>query len=453
MYDIAIIGAGPGGYTAAIRAAQLGAKVALIEKDSPGGTCLNKGCIPSKAIILSSDKFADLKKLSNFGINVQNAEFDYEEIFNRKNSIVGKIGKNLIALFKSNKIDYFTGSAKILDTNTLLIKRYKEKKTINFKNLILATGSRPWVIPGVVIDHDFIIDSDDILNLKKLPETILIVGSGAIGIEWARILANFDKEVYLTEVASSLAPSFDLSISKRVEQLLKKQRVKVFKITTIEKIEGKTVKLTNGKEITPDKIFIAAGRTPNTDDFGIDFERDEKYIKIDENLRTNVENIYAIGDITGKLMLAHTASLQGIEAVEHILLNKPVKINYNHIPSVIYGKPEIASIGFTEQFLIQNDIDYKVSNVPLTVTGKAIVDDEFDGFVKILADDEHFFGAHIIASEASAMIEQLAVAMSQNISPKALKHTVFAHPTISEAVHEALLGLDNEAIHFISDIK
>ncbi|MFA6990390.1 MAG: FAD-dependent oxidoreductase, partial [Candidatus Gastranaerophilaceae bacterium] len=191
----------------------------------------------------------------------------------------------------------------------------------------------------------------------------------------------------------------------------------------------------------------ATGRTTNTDNLGLEFQQEGKYIKTDENLKTNIENIYAIGDITGKQMLAHTASHQGVEVVEHILLNKSVKINYNHIPSVIYGKPEIASVGFTKQYLIQNNIDHKESNVPLTVTGKAIVDDEIDGFVKILADNEKILGAHIIASDASAMIEQIAIAMSQNISPASLKHTVFAHPTISEAVHESLLGLNNEAIH------
>ena len=448
IYDIAIIGAGPGGYVAAIRASQLGAKVILIEEKQLGGVCLNKGCIPSKSLLLASDKLAEFKKSEKLGISFENLNYDYSKIFERKNLIIEKIRKNISMLLNSNEITVIEGKAKVLTQNFLSVN----DETIEFENLIIATGSRPSSVPGLVIDNNFIVSSDDMLEMENLPETVLIVGSGPIGVEWARILSNLNKKVYLVEVAPKLTPFFDEDLSKIVERLFKKQRLEFYTNTVIEKIENKTVTLSNGKSFSVDKILVAAGRLPNVENIGLEsvgVTLNGKFIKIDENFKTEVSNIYAIGDVTGKQMLAHTASAQAEQVVENILLQKSCEIDYLKIPSVIYGKPEIASVGYKEQDLKDLNIDYKSSLVPLSVTGKAIVDDEIDGFVKLLSSGDKLLGAHIIANEASAMIVQCAIAMQVENGVELVKNTVFPHPTISEAVHEGFLNLDGEAIHML----
>jgi len=450
MYDIAIIGAGPGGYVAAIRASQLGAKVVLIEKDHPGGTCLNRGCIPSKSIIASADKFEELKKLSKFGIDAEIKGFDYSKIFERKNTIVEKMRKSLNQLLKSNYIDIIFGKAEIINKNSLKVISQDSQNTIEFKNLIIATGSKPASIKGLEPDHKFILDSDDILNLPELPESVLIVGSGAIGIEWARILSNLGKKVYVTEIAPNLSPLSDISVSERIERIFKRRRIEYFTSTTIESIQDKNVKLSNGKEITPDIIFIAAGRTPVIDDLGIEnagVETGAKFINTNSNLQTNIENIYAIGDITGHMQLAHVASHQGIAVVEYILHNKPVNIDYKTVPSIIYGNPEIASVGWTEQELQKIGIEYKTSIFPMSALGKSTVDDEIEGFIKVIANDSEILGAHIIGAEASSLIHIFATSIKSKIHPDNLKNLIFAHPAYAEAVHESMLGLDKMFIH------
>lgn len=440
MYDIAIIGAGPGGYIAAIRASQLGAKVVLIEKELIGGTCLNKGCIPSKTIIHSANVYSQTKKLSKLGVNVENISLDYSKVFERKNSVVDKIRKSLTGLIKSHNIDIIEGNAEVLDKNTLIVNEDK----IEFKNLIIATGSKPSELPDLKTDNDFILNSDMLLNLEELPKSMLIIGSGAIGLEWATMLASFDVKIYLVELAPNILPIADIDVSTRVERILKRQRIDFYKGTSIQNIEDKKVSLTNGVQLEPDKILVAAGRAPVL--FGLEklnLEMNGKFIKVDNNLKTNIDNVYAIGDVTGYLQLAHTASHQGLCAVENILLNKNGNINYRNIPSIVYTNPEIASVGYTQQQLDEEGHEYKVSNFPMAALGKAQADDEIEGFVKILSVDNKIAGAHIIGAEASALIHQLSIAINAGLGVEELKDNVFAHPTYSEAVFESLLGLDN----------
>jgi len=449
-YDIAIIGAGPGGYVAAIRAAQLGAKVALIEKEYVGGVCLNRGCIPTKTIIASMDRYNQVKKLSKFGINIENLSFDYSKISQRKGDIVEKIRKNLAGLIKSYKIEVISGSASIESANKIIVEQAENSVEIEFKNIIIATGSRPVSLPELNIDHKFILDTNDILSLESLPESVLIVGSGASGIEWSRIFGNFGKKVVLVEFAPILAPMFDKSISERIERMFKRQRIEFYTGTCISKIEESTAFLNNGKEFKPDIIFLAAGRTPNIEINGLDklgIKTCKKGIVVDENLKTSVDNVYAIGDVTGILPLAHVASHQGIKAVEKILLDKISPVNYNAVPKIIYGNPEIASVGYTEDELISKNIRYKSSIFPMSAIGKSVVEDEIEGFVKVLADENKIFGVHIIAEQAAAMVQQAAIAINNNLSSQNIKETVFAHPTYSEAVHESFLGINGFPIH------
>ena len=456
-YDIAIIGGGPGGYVSAIRASQLGAKVALIEREHLGGICLNWGCIPTKAIITSSDKYNYAKKLSKFGINVENLSFDYEKVYSYKQSIVEKIRKSLGQLIKSYGIDIIYGEGIIESKHTLSIKKSdNEIQHIEFKNLLIATGSRPMSIPGITIDHKFVLDANDILALNALPESVLIVGSGPSGIEWARILSNFGKKVSIVEIAPRLAPMFDKSVSERIERMFKRQRIEYFTATKIENFQNKEVSLSNGKALTPDIVFLSIGRLPNTEIEGIDkinIEKNGKFIKVDNNLKTNIDNIYAIGDVTGILLLAHVASFQGIKAVEHILLNKNTDINYNAIPKITYGNPEIGSVGYTEDEVIAQNIEYKSSIFPMSAIGRSIVEDEIEGFVKVLSSEGKILGVHVVATQGAAFIQQAAIAINNGLSAEDITNTVFAHPTYYEALHEAFLGLNNEAIHLPKETR
>ncbi len=450
MYDIAIIGSGPGGYVAAIRASQSGAKVALTEKDSIGGVCLNKGCIPTKTIIASADKFKGIKKFQKFGISVENASFDYEKIFDRKELIVSQIRKNLTKLIKSKNIDIIEGTASIENKNTLKVSSASGIEVIEFKNLIISSGSRPLPLEGLEIDNEFIFDTDGILSLKELPQNVLIVGSGANGIEWARIASSFGKNVTVVELAPKLCPMFDEEISDRLERLFKRDKTAFYTGTKIENINGREVFLSNGVNLKPDIILLTAGRQPNCEIEGLDrlkIVKNGKYIKVDNNLKTNIGNIYAIGDVTGILPLAHCASHQGIKAVEYILEKKPANINYNAIPKIIWGNPEISCIGLSEKEILKENLEYKKSIFPLSANSKSFIEDEIEGFIKVLASKDKILGVHIIGSHSDYLIQQAAVAMANNVSPEDFTEVVFSHPSACESLHEAFLGIDKGFLH------
>lgn len=440
MFDIAIIGAGPGGYIAAIRAAQLGAKTIIIEKDQTGGTCLNRGCIPTKTFLNTSDKLEELKKLQKLGISTGEISFDYSKTLKRKDITILKLRKGVENLISKNQITLIKASATISEDYSL----FADEEKIDCKNLIISSGTEPQNLPNIKRDGEFILNSDDILNLQELPKSILIIGSGAIGIEWSRILNAMGTEVTIIELAPSLLPTADLSVSEFVEKNFKSQKIKFYTNTTIEKIEEKTVFLSNGETITPSKILLAAGRRPNLDFIKADIKTEKGFISVNTNLQTNKNNIYAIGDVTGKLQLAHVASHQGIAVVEHILQNKPVNINYNIVPSIIYGKPEIASIGLCEQDISG---EYQKSYFPLSILGKSLADDEPEGFIKLLSQNNIIKGAHIISKEASALIHNFSLPIKDEIPVDNLEHLIFAHPTYAEGIYEAILGLNNKALH------
>ena len=437
-YDLGIIGGGPAGYSAAIRAAQKGLSVVLFEKDSMGGVCLNRGCIPTKTILHCSDFYKNLKKADKFGIEISDKKLNYEKIFNRKNDVVSKIQKSLTKLVQSFGVEIVCEEAKLIAQD----KIEANENIYQCKNIILATGSKPANIKGLETDGQFILNSNDILNLNEIPENILIVGSGAIGVEWARIFNALDKNVTVVELAERLLPLADIEVSKRLDRLFKKNKIKFFTGTKVESINDKTVRLSNGQEIVFDMVLCAIGREPVLPQIeGISIDLSGKFVKVDDNFRTNISNIFAVGDLVGKMLLAHSAVHQAVSVIDYITEQKQCHFDTNSVPSVIYGSPEIAWVGKTEEMLA--GLEYKVSNFPVAALGKAMADDEIDGFVKVLSVDNKIVGAHIVSPEASAMVQQFALMIDNELETEDILKTVFAHPTYSEAVFESVLGLDN----------
>lgn len=427
MFDLGIIGGGPAGYTAAIRASQKGLRVVLFEKENVGGTCLNKGCIPTKTILHSCKILAELKNASKFGISAENITFDFSKIQERQKSVSEKIRKSLNTLIKSYGITVVEEEAKITAPNKI--------NDYEVKNIIIATGSKPNVIKfSGSYSSNFVMTSDDILDMTELPASVLIVGSGAIGVEWARILSCLGVKVTVVEMMKQLVPTADYEVSERLVRLFKKSRIDFYTETTIEKIEENNVFLSNGKTLEVERILLGAGRSTET-------------IKVDECFKTEQENVYAIGDVNRLSMLAHSAMKQAEEVIDYIVEGKKPVFDRTLVPSVIYGTPEIASIGQTEQELQSKNVNYKKSLFPISALGKAYAEDKIDGFIKILANEEEILGAHIVSEEASALVQQIAVAMANKISPKELHKVIFAHPTYSEGIGESILDLDSMAIH------
>lgn len=428
-FDFGIIGAGPAGYTAAIRASQLGKSVVLFEKENLGGVCLNKGCIPTKTFLYSADMYNSIKKASALGIEVENCSIDFEKIVDRKDKTVEKIRKSLEMLLKSYSIEIVFAEAKVQSNNEIIANG----KIYECNNILIAAGAEPKCVGGFEFDHEFILSSDDVLNLRNLPQKIVIVGSGAIGIEWARIFSSFGTEVTIVEIADKLLPLADFEISQRIERIFKMARIKIFLSTSVDEINDKKVKLSNGDVIEPDFVLFATGRKPSS-------------------LFPFSSSLPVIGDAFGSIQLAHFASHQAVSVVENIILDKPIKEFIT--PSIVYGSPEIAWIGATEQELQSNDVDFKKSVFPISALGKAYAENNLEGFIKVLASNGgEILGAHIISKEASALIHQLSIAMQNKLKVEDLTHCCFAHPTYSEGVYEALLGLSGISLSLPKTLK
>lgn len=410
-FDYGIIGGGPAGYTTALYLATQGKPVVLFEKDEMGGTCLNRGCIPTKILLHVAELYQNFKNAEKFGIYAENITFDYEKVAEHKNKIVEKLRKSLELAIKKSGINVVKESAKVVSDN--LIKASGEEYSCS--KIVVATGSKPRELKGLEFDHDFILSSDDILNLTKLPEKMVIVGSGAIGIEFARILSAFGVEITLVELASRLVPLADWEVSKRVERQFKMKKIKFYTETSIKSIENKVVTLSNNEKIEPDCILVATGRV---------CADDKKY---EQN------NVSIIGDASAEIQLAHYAVSQAKKLVFDIPYDKDL------IPSVIYGSPEIAWVGEVEKQ--DADTEFKKVVFPISALGKAHVDDSIDGFIKILSKDNKIVGASIISNEASALIQQITIAIQNNISIDKLKEVCFAHPTYSEGIMEGIMQL------------
>lgn len=435
MYDVGIIGAGPAGYTLAIRLSQKGKKVILFEKKFVGGTCLNFGCIPTKAILHSVSIFNKCKSCEKFGINAQNVTFDFEKIMDRKNFVVEKMRKSLEKMIKSYGVEIIYGEAAVKSKNEIKC----ENRIYDCKNIVAATGSKPSSLNNYE-NNDFIINSDDVLNLKELPKSILIIGSGAIGTEWARIFSSLGSEVSIVEMADKLLPIADFEVSQRLERILKRNKVKIYTSNCVEKIENNKITLKSGEIIIAEKILSAVGRKSVLPQ-NITDKNEKGMANVDKNFK-NGSGIYVIGDASSKIQLAHNAIHQALYLADYLCEGKEPK-NFV-VPSVIYGEPEIAWAGKTEQEL--EGTDYKKFSYPISALGKAQTDGEIEGFIKLLSVNNIIVGAHIISPEASSLICEFILPIQIGMNIEKLKEICHSHPTYSEGSFETILGLNDEPL-------
>ena len=462
-YDLIIIGSGPGGYVCAIRAAQLGLKTAIIEKRQTfGGTCLNIGCIPSKALLHASDMFEEAGHgFEALGIKIGTPKLDLPAMMKHKDDTVAANVQGVAFLLKKNKVDSFIGTGSIAAPGKVLVTAADgTTQTLETTNIVIATGSDSTPLPGVTIDEKTIVTSTGALTLEKVPERMLIVGAGVIGLELGSVWRRLGTEVTVVEYLDRILPGMDDEIAKQFQRILAKQGVtfhlgsKVTKVETGKKGATVTVEPAAGgalKSIETDIVLVAIGRRPYTEGLGLEaagvaLERGK--IVIDAHFRSNVAGIYALGDVVRGPMLAHKAEDEGL-AVAEIIAGKAGHVNYENIPGVVYTMPEIASIGKTEEELKAAGISYAVGKFPFTANGRARATRHMDGFVKVLADaaTDRVLGAHIIGAGAGDLIHEVAVLMEFGGSSEDLARTCHAHPTMSEAVKEAAMGVEKRAIH------
>ena len=406
-YEYGIIGGGPAGYTAGMCLAKNGHSVILFEKDKLGGTCLNRGCIPTKSFLHSSEIYAQIMTSDKIGVHIDDFSFDFSKVVEIKDTTVERVRKSLELAVKNSGVKTVYAKACIKDKNTILT----ESEEYKVDNIIIASGSKPKELSGLKFDGEFILSSDDILNIKELPKSVLIIGSGAIGLEWARIFSNFGVEVSIVEAAEHLLPLADTEVSKRVERIFKQKKVKFYLQNTVSEIKGRTVILKTGEEISPDFVLSAVGREP---------------VKPDCPCET------ILGDACGEIQLAHYAIHQAQQFASKVPFDK------NLTPSVIYGEPEIAWAGLREQDI---DESYKKVMLPVTALGKAWCDDATDGFIKLIIKDNLIYGAHIVSKEASSLIHTVLAFMQNKIKIEDIKQICFAHPTYSEGIFDILAGL------------
>ncbi len=462
-FDFLVIGGGPGGYVGAIRAAQLGLKTACIEsRGTLGGTCLNVGCIPSKALLHSSDLYKKAKtEFKNIGININEPSLDLAKMMSHKAKGVEGLTKGIEFLFKKNKITYIKGFGSFKDKNTIsVIDQSNNQKDYRFKNAIIATGSIPTSLPNIEIDEKTVVSSTGALNLSSVPKKLVVVGGGYIGLEMGSVWLRLGAEVQVIEYLDYITPGMDREISDAFLKILQKQGMQFnlsTKVISVKKNKnGATVTVEkNGakSDIDCDIVLMSVGRKPNTAGLNLDkigVKLDSKgRIETDHKYKTNLDNIYAIGDVIDGPMLAHKAEEEGI-AIAELLSGKSGHVNYNVIPGVIYTSPEVASVGKTEEQLKEQKISYKIGKFPFAANARAKINDEGDGFVKILADEktDRVLGVHMIGPDVGNMIAEIALAMEFGASAEDIARTCHAHPTYAEAIKEAALAVDKRAIHF-----
>jgi dihydrolipoamide dehydrogenase len=469
-YDLVILGGGTGGYVAAIRASQLGLKTAVVEKSKLGGTCLHAGCIPSKALLRSAEVYAQTKNSETFGVMASDVRLDFAKVQARKAAIIEQLHKGVQHLMKKGKIDVYAGTGRILGpsifspmpgTISVEMNDGSENEMLVPKNVIIATGSRPRTLPGLDIDGKLVMTSDEALQMETLPSSIIIVGGGVIGIEWASMLNDFGVDVTVLEYADRILPTEDHDVSKEVEKLLKRRGITIVtgaKVLpeTLEKGNGVTIQAEhNGKQktFTAEKMLVSVGRQANIEGIGIentDIVVEKGFIQTNEFYQTKESHIYAIGDVIGGLQLAHVASHEGIVAVEHIAGQNPSPIDYTMISKCVYSRPEVASVGLTEEEAKAKGYDVKVGKFPFKAIGKALVFGEAEGFVKIVADQKtnDLLGVHMVGPHVTDMISEAGLARVLDATPWEVAHTIHPHPTLSEAMAEAALAVDGKAIHF-----
>ncbi len=456
-FDVLIIGAGPGGYVAAIRAGQLGLKTAVVERDKPGGVCLNWGCIPSKALISQGGIYSRIKDLESMGVKVDLSGFDYGKVYKKSRKAAETLSRGVQFLLKKNSIHYITGNGRIEDPHRV---RVDGDKTYSAKFIIIATGARPAEIPGFKTDEEQVLSSTGALSLKKLPESMIILGSGAVGMEFAHIFNTFGVDVTVVEMLPGILPTEDREIASVVERAFKKRKIKIHtgtKALSMSREEGLlSVEVQKGEEketLKGEMILVAVGRTPNTEDIGLDkagITAEKGFIPVGDYGRTSVPSIYAIGDVVATPLLAHVASKEGEIAVEHMAgHNPPPRPDPMAIPGAVYCEPQVGSFGLNEETAKDKGIKYGKATFPYRGAGKAVAVEEPDGMVKILFDpDTHeILGGHVVGAEATELIHEILLARSSELLPEDIATMIHAHPTLSEAVMEAARAVEGWAIH------
>ncbi|MFC1623808.1 dihydrolipoyl dehydrogenase [Candidatus Omnitrophota bacterium] len=450
-YDLAIIGSGPCGYVAGIRASQLGMKVCVFEKEKIGGTCLNWGCIPTKALLASSMVMHNIEHANEFGIDVKDYNIDFSKVGERKKAIVKKLASGIEMLLKAKKIEIIREKGEV-KTPTIIAT---ENMEVEAKNILIATGSLPFQIPCSPFDGDRILSSSDMLELKKIPKSIIIVGGGVVGCEFASIFRMFGSDITIIEMMPQLLPNEDAEISRKIEQIFKKRGMNIFTNVRLEKVEKDkdsiNAILSNGSSIAGEKLLVCVGRAPNSQGLGIEnigIECDKGWIKVDKYFRTNINNIYAAGDVKGGILLAHVASREGINSVE-AMCGEEKELDYDIIPSCIFTYPEIATVGMSEKTARARGLDARSRKFLFSAVSKAHVLGETEGFIKLVVDNasDRILGAQIIGHSATELIAEISPCIQFNITSENLAKVIHAHPTLSEAIQEVSEAVHNRAIH------
>ena len=462
-YDLAVIGGGPGGYVAALRAHQLGMKVVLAEKDRLGGICLNWGCIPSKSLLRDAEIFHLLKNGKNFGFSCKEVRADLKKVVSRSRGVANRLTKGVEFLMKKSGIPVVNGTAQVTGTDRVTVtgKSAAAKETIEAKRILLATGSRPIILPNIPLDGERIITSTEAMLMEDIPERLVIIGAGAIGIEFGYYFAAFGSKVTMVELLPRILPQEDpeitdalgASLGKMGIKFLLNSRVETAKVVNKKKEVAVEVKTPKGnKQLTADRVLMAIGVQPNSENLGLEnfgVRTNHGFIKVNQAYQTSFPNIYAVGDMIGAPYLAHVASAEGISSVESMAGGKSTGINYNAVPRCVYSRPQVASVGMTEKEAKDSGHEVRVGRFPFRANGRALASGDPEGLVKLVVDRKYgeILGAQILGSEASEQIAELCLAMNLEATPEDILGTVHAHPTLSEAVMEAAGDALEKGIH------
>ena len=459
-FDLAVLGGGPGGYVAAIRGAQLGQKVCIIDKDKLGGVCLNWGCIPTKALLKNAEVYNLIKHSEKYGIKVEKFKVDFKRNVKRSRDVSMRLSKGIEFLMKKNKITHIKGTGTLKSQNSISVIEGKKGQNIDANKIIIATGARPRSFPGMKFDGNRIISSKEAMMLETPPKHMVIIGSGAIGVEFAYYFNQFGTKVHIIEMMNQILPNEDIDVSSEVQKSFERSGIKItkgMKVTKIESLKTKVkIHIRNKKSekiIESDKVLMAVGVVGNIQNLGLEglgiLTTDSDSIKINRFNKTNIDNIYAIGDVCGPPWLAHIASAQGHIAVEHAFGFKPIPIDYSNIPGCTYSQPQVGSLGMTEEKAIQAGYEIQIGRFSFQASGKAMAVGNTIGFVKLIFDKQYgeLLGAHIVGAEATEMIAELGIAKALETTWEDIAMTIHAHPTLSEAIMEAAMDAFGHSIH------
>ena len=456
-FDVVVVGTGPGGYVSAIRAAQLGLSVGVVEDDRPGGVCLNWGCIPTKALLRNAEVVALVEKAETFGITVQGMQADYGAAIKRSRGVADRMAKGVEFLFKKNKITLFPGTGSLKSKTTVEVQgKNGGTETLEARRaVVLATGSEPKSLPGVTIDEKTVISSNGAVRIEAKPKSIIVIGAGAVGVEFADVYRAYGVEVTILEALDRVVPIEDAEVSAQLARNLSRRGIQIktgVKVSAVKPGGAGVVVETDGGTLEAEQVLMAVGRAARVKGIGLEalgIAMDRGFVKASPTMETSVKGIYAIGDMAGPPLLAHKAMAEGVVAAEAIAGKNPRPVDYGNVPSCTYCRPQVASLGLTEAKAKENGREVSVGKFPFTANGKAVALAETDGFVKIVADKKtgEVLGAHIIGPEATEMIHEFAVGRTLEATLEELMHTIHAHPTLSEAAFEATLAALGHAIH------